>query len=145
MRTQGACAGFLGYTGTTSNRRDGDGKTPKDVFWMRQGFGTSKDPGLKPQRWTKVTGKHVWIDDSKSTHHNTMRTSGRSEKLNNTGSYKYAQVISYNEKRTPKKGSAVVLQRNTGKNTAGCVSMYEASLVKGLRWEKSKDVQIAIH
>src|SRR5699024_6213761 len=46
----------------------------------------------------------------------------------------------------PGKGSAIFLHANTeSMKTAGCVSMYESSLVKTMEWEGATKTQIAIH
>lgn len=146
-RDGGAYAGLVGKTGTATKKREGDGKTPRGVYWMRGGFGTSKNPGLKHQRYTKVTKKTVWVDSSASKYYNTMRPSGKSEKLYQRGPYRHAQVIGYNEKRAKGKGSAIFLHRRTSASnyTMGCVAVYDSSLVKLMKWQISKDVQIAIH
>ncbi|WP_291793361.1 hypothetical protein [Brevibacterium sp.] len=151
VRDNTSYTGHLGYNGVTSKKREGDGKTPAGVFWMRGGFGTSKNPGLDHQKWTTVTKDHVWVDGkaSKAQGYNTMqrRSKGyRGEALHQTGPYKYAQVIGYNEERTPGKGSAIFLHKHTASGTtAGCVSLSEKSLVKTLKWQKSADVQMVIH
>lgn len=150
VRDSGPYKARLGYNGTTSSKREGDGKTPKGVFWMRDGFGTSANPGLK-KTWTKVTRDHVWVDGTatKAQGYNTMQLKSKGykgESLYQPKPYKYAQVIGYNEARTPGKGSAIFLHANTeSMKTAGCVSMYEASLVKAMEWEGSTKTQIVIH
>lgn len=150
VRDSGPYEARLGYNGTTTDKREGDGKTPKGVFWMREGFGTSADPGLN-RTWTKVTRDHVWVDGSatKAQGYNTMQLKSEGfegESLYQPKPYKYAQVIGYNEARTPGKGSAIFLHANTtAMKTAGCVSMYESSLVKALKWEGSTKTQIVIH
>ncbi|MFP3394746.1 hypothetical protein SB749_00265 [Brevibacterium sp. SIMBA_078] len=150
VRDSGPYKARLGYNGTTSSKREGDGKTPKGVFWMRDGFGTSANPGLgKP--WTKVTRDHVWVDGdaTKAEGYNTMQLKSEGyegESLYQPKPYKYAQVIGYNEARTPGKGSAIFLHANAeSMKTAGCVSMYEASLVKAMKWEGTTKTQILIH
>lgn len=141
----------FGYNGVTAKKKEGDGKTPKGVFTMRAGFGTSGNPGLSTQKWTKVTKDHVWVDGnaSKAKGYNTMKRKSdgyKGEALYQPKPYKSAQVIGYNEARTAGKGSAIFLHANTNSmKTAGCVSMYQASLVKAMKWQKSKDVQIKIH
>ena len=150
VRDQGPYKARLGYNGTTADKREGDGKTPQGVFWMREGFGTSSDPGLQ-KSWTKVTRDHVWVDGdaTRAEGYNTMQLKSEGytgESLYQPKPYKYAQVIGYNEARTPGKGSAIFLHANTeSMKTAGCVSMYESSLVKTMKWEGATKTQIAIH
>lgn len=148
VRDSGPLKARLGFNGTTTDKREGDGKTPKGVFWMRDGFGTSANPGLG-KAWTKVTRDHVWVEATKAEGYNTMQRKSEGfegESLYQPKPYKYAQVIGYNEARTPGKGSAIFLHANTeSMKTAGCVSMYESSLVKAMRWEGSTPTQILIH
>lgn len=150
VRDSGPYKARLGSDGTTSSKSEGDGKTPKGVFWMRDGFGTSANPGLQ-KAWTKVTRDHVWVDGdaTKAEGYNTMQLKSEGyegESLYQPKPYKYAQVIGYNEARTPGKGSAIFLHANTeSMKTAGCVSMYESSLVKAMKWEGSTETQILIH
>ncbi|SDS74943.1 L,D-peptidoglycan transpeptidase YkuD, ErfK/YbiS/YcfS/YnhG family [Brevibacterium siliguriense] len=140
----------FGYNGTTTRKREGDGKTPRGTYWMRNGFGTAKNPGLG-KSWTKATRDHVWVDGkaSKARGYNTMQRKSRGyrgETLYQPKPYKYAQVIGYNEARTPGKGSAIFLHANTkSMKTAGCISLYEASLKKVMRWEGATKTQIVIH
>lgn len=141
----------FGYNGVTAKKKEGDGKTPAGTFWMRDGFGTSGNPGLKDHKWTKVTKDHVWVDGNatKAGGYNTMKRKSdgyKGEALYQPKPYKYAQVIGYNEARTPGKGSAIFLHANTASmKTAGCVSMYEASLVKALKWQNGTKTQMVIH
>lgn len=150
VRDGGAYAGKLGYNGITSKKREGDGKTPAGVYWLRDGFGTSKNPGLS-KKWTKVTRDHVWVDGkaSKAKGYNTMKRKSkgyRGESLYQPKPYKYSQVIGYNEARKAGKGSAIFLHANTkSMKTAGCVSMYEKSLVKAMKWQGKTKTQIVIH
>lgn len=150
IRDKGPYGARLGYAGTTANKREGDGKTPKGVFWMRNGFGTASNPGLR-KSWTKVTRDHVWVDGkaTKKGGYNTMQRKSkgyRGEALYQPKPYKYAQVIGYNEARTPGKGSAIFLHANTASmKTAGCVSMYESQLVTTMKWQSTTATQILIH
>lgn len=139
----------LGVNGISSKKREGDGKTPSGVYWMRDGFGTSGNPGLK-RDYTKVTRDHVWVDGnaSKKNGYNTMQRKSKGykgESLYQPKPYKNAQVIGYNEKRTAGKGSAIFLHANTtSKKTAGCVSLYQSSLVKFMKWQGKTSTQIVI-
>ena len=56
--------------------------------------------------------------------------------------YNYAQVIGYNEARKPGLGSAIFLHLDTGRATAGCVSLPSGPLLKLLRWEKPGAVMV---
>ena len=138
----GPYAGHVGSHGVSSAKREGDLKTPAGVFPLRGGFGIYANPGLA-MGWFRVDARDVWVDDSKSSLYNThQRTpaSGRwtsAEPLDNAPVYNYAQVIGYNEARTPGRGSAIFLHVDHGSGTAGCVSVPTSSLLAILRWERA--------
>jgi L,D-peptidoglycan transpeptidase YkuD (ErfK/YbiS/YcfS/YnhG family) len=132
----------IGYNGVVSPtyKREGDGRTPAGVYWLRNGFGALANPGLG-RPWTVVGSNHYWVDDSRSAYYNTMQlgpANGRwtsAERLLNRPAYDYAQVIGYNEARVPYRGSAIFLHVGTGGATAGCVSVSASALVALLRWQ----------
>jgi L,D-peptidoglycan transpeptidase YkuD (ErfK/YbiS/YcfS/YnhG family) len=137
----GPYSGHVGLRGVSSTKREGDLKTPAGVFPLRGGFGIYGNPGLD-LGWFRVDSRDVWVDDSKSSLYNThQRTpaSGRwtsAEPLDNAPSYNYAQVIGYNEARTPGRGSAIFLHVDHGSGTAGCVSVPTSHLLSIFRWER---------
>lgn len=141
--------GHVGRNGVSANKREGDLKTPAGVFPLRGGFGAHANPGLRIGSWLRVDSQDVWVDDSGSGLYNThQRTpaNGRwdsAEKLLNQPAYNYAQVIGYNENRTPGLGSAIFLHVDKGGGTAGCVSLPTQALLAVLRWERA-GVVIAI-
>jgi L,D-peptidoglycan transpeptidase YkuD (ErfK/YbiS/YcfS/YnhG family) len=138
----GPYSGRVGYNGVVSaaSKREGDGRTPAGVYWLRNGFGALGNPGLA-RPWTVVGANHVWVDDSRSAYYNTMQlgpANGRwahAEKLLNRPAYDYAQAVAYNDARVPYAGSAIFLHVSTGGATAGCVSVPATALVSLFRWE----------
>jgi L,D-peptidoglycan transpeptidase YkuD (ErfK/YbiS/YcfS/YnhG family) len=144
LQALGPYSGRVGYNGVISAaaKREGDGRTPAGLYWLRNGFGALANPGL-PRPWTVVTANHVWVDDSRSRYYNTMQlepAGGRwtsAEELLNRPAYDYAQAIAYNDARTPYAGSAIFLHVGTGGATAGCVSVPATALVALLRWQGS--------
>jgi L,D-peptidoglycan transpeptidase YkuD (ErfK/YbiS/YcfS/YnhG family) len=134
--------GHVGRNGVSWSKREGDLKTPAGTFPLRGGFGARANPGL-PQGWFRVDSSDVWVDDSQSSLYNTHQrkpVDGRwtsAENLLNMPAYNYAQVIGYNESRTPGKGSAIFFHVDTGGGTAGCVSLPTSSLLAVLRWERA--------
>ncbi len=139
----GPYAGHVGANGVSSAKREGDLRTPAGVFPLRGGFGARSDPGLRIGSWLRVDSRDVWVDDSASDLYNTHQRSpanGRwssAEKLLTTPAYDYAQVIGYNEARTPGRGSAIFLHVDLGHGTAGCVSLPTGALLAVLRWERA--------
>ncbi|WP_460461214.1 L,D-transpeptidase family protein [Angustibacter peucedani] len=139
----GPFAGHVGKNGVSSAKREGDLRTPAGVFPLRGGFGANGDPGLRVGSWLRVDAQDVWVDDASSDLYNThQRTPARgrwdsAEKLLNTPAYSYAQVIGYNEGRTPGRGSAIFLHVDLGHGTAGCVSLPTGPLLQVMRWERA--------
>ena len=135
--------GHVGRNGVSAAKREGDLRTPAGVFPLRGGFGAYANPGLRLGSWLQVDAQDVWVDDSASSLYNThQRTpvNGRwasAEKLLNQPAYNYAQVIGYNEARTPGRGSAIFLHVDKGAGTAGCVSLPTGPLLAVLRWERA--------
>ena len=134
--------GHVGLNGVTWSKREGDLKTPAGTFPLRGGFGVQGSPGLA-QGWFRVDSADVWVDDSGSSLYNThQRTpaNGRwssAEKLLKVPAYNYAQVIGYNEARTPGRGSAIFFHVDLGHGTAGCVSLPTSALLSVFRWERA--------
>lgn len=137
----GPYSGHVGLHGVSSSKREGDLKTPGGVFPLRGGFGIYGNPGLD-LGWFRVDSRDVWVDDSKSSLYNTHQRTpagGRwtsAEPLDNAPVYNYAQVIGYNEARTPGRGSAIFLHVDHGSGTAGCVSVPTSHLLSIFRWER---------
>jgi L,D-peptidoglycan transpeptidase YkuD (ErfK/YbiS/YcfS/YnhG family) len=140
---RGPYAGHVGRNGVAAPgaKREGDGKTPYGAYPMRGGFGIYANPGLAAS-WLVTTWRDVWVDDSRSSLYNThqrLPVNGRwasAEKMRLSPAYNYAQVIGYNERRTPWRGSAIFLHVDQGRGTAGCVSLPTSSLLAVLRWQK---------
>ncbi|MFI7586441.1 L,D-transpeptidase [Spongisporangium articulatum] len=138
----GPWSGRVGAHGVAAagQKREGDLRTPTGTFPLRSGFGTAPDPGVRIG-WFRVGRRDVWVDDPASRLYNSHRRAparGRwdsAEKLH-VRAYRFAQVIGYNEAAVPGRGSAIFLHVDTGRATAGCVSLPKAALVRLLRWEQ---------
>jgi len=138
----GPYAGHVGLNGVSAAKREGDLRTPAGTFPLRGGFGVYGNPGLA-MGWFVVGSADVWVDDPASALYNTHQrkpANGRwssAENLLNRPAYNYAQVIGYNEARTPGRGSAIFLHVDLGGGTAGCVSLPTGPLLTVLRWERA--------
>jgi L,D-peptidoglycan transpeptidase YkuD (ErfK/YbiS/YcfS/YnhG family) len=140
---KGPYVGHVGVKGVAAPgaKREGDGKTPYGSYPMRGGFGIYANPGLASS-WLRTSWRDVWVDDSRSRLYNThqlLPVHGRwtsAEAMRVSPAYNYAQVIGYNERRTPGRGSAIFLHVDRGRGTAGCVSLPASSLLAVLRWQK---------
>jgi L,D-peptidoglycan transpeptidase YkuD (ErfK/YbiS/YcfS/YnhG family) len=133
--------GHVGQRGVSWSKREGDLATPAGTYPLRGGFGIYSNPGLRGT-WFTTSSSDVWVDDSGSSLYNTHQRTpangrwSRAEALRKSPAYNYAQVIGYNESRTPGKGSAIFLHVDLGHGTAGCVSVPGSALVALLRWER---------
>ena len=136
----------VGYHGIAAPgaKREGDGRTPSGTFGFPFFFGVDANPGVSfPYR--RATTVDYWDDDSSSPRYNewvdaATANPGRSpEPMHNVPAYNYGAVIDYNLARTPGLGSAIFLHVSTGGDTAGCVSLPQADLLKVLRWLKPAD------
>ncbi len=139
---QGPYAGHVGRNGVAAPgaKREGDGRTPYGSYPMRGGFGIYANPGLAS--WLVTSSRDVWVDDSRSALYNTRQRTpvnfrwSSAERLRLSPPYNYAQVIGYNERRVPGRGSAIFLHVDQARGTAGCVSLSTSSLVAVMRWQK---------
>ncbi len=142
---------YLGRNGITSNKSEGDGKTPSGVYTLGQAFGVASDPG-STRSYLKLTSNYYWVDDSTSKYYNqlvdiskvTKDWSSAEHLIDYTSAYKYAIAINYNTACTPYKGSAIFLHCSTGSTTSGCVAVSESNMIKILQSLKS-DTRIYIH
>ena len=142
VRALGPYRGHVGRAGVApaGAKREGDGRTPRGTFALRGGFGTAAAPGTA-LHWMRVTARDVWVDDPRSRLYNThqvlpARGRWRSAERLRIAAYEYAQVIGYNEARRPGLGSAIFLHVDTGRPTAGCVSLPRSALLRVLRWQR---------
>lgn len=127
---------YIGKTGLSANKKEGDMLTPIGYFDIPYAFGNLPDPGSRLP-YIKVTPADYYVDDPLSPSYNTWVNTDRSER--NFGSaehlsdirpeYDYAALIDYNHECVPGNGSAVFLHC-TGKNpyTAGCVAIDHADM-----------------
>ena len=66
---------FIGKNGLTTNKVEGDGKTPKGVFKLGLVFGTHnrKDIKLNPNiKYTEINENLYWVDDIFSKYYNQL-------------------------------------------------------------------------
>ncbi len=142
---------YVGKNGVTSNKIQGDYKTPAGVYTLGQAFGVASDPG-STRSYLKVNQYHYWVGDSSSKYYNQLVDSRETGIVWNDAehlidypvAYKYAIAIDYNTSQIPNKGSAIFLHCSTGGSTAGCVSVSESYMVTILKSLKS-DTRIYIH
>jgi L,D-peptidoglycan transpeptidase YkuD (ErfK/YbiS/YcfS/YnhG family) len=135
-----AMPAHIGRAGFSTDKREGDDKTPAGIFGFNTMFGQHANPGGLKYSYRRTDASSVWVDDVTSPFYNTWQENAalKGEHLNSTGfaaTYGYAVDISYNESPVVAgKGSAIFLHVSDGNGTAGCVSLPQADLLDVLRW-----------
>ena len=127
----------IGKKGTTSNKIEGDLKTPKGTY----SIGTlyyRKDKIYKVDTKIKkipIKRNMYWCNDTKSKYYNKLINSYQNvtfEKMfRNDGKYDLVIVINYNTKEIiKKKGSAIFLHlTNNYQKTEGCVALKKKDML----------------
>ncbi|MBQ1417025.1 MAG: L,D-transpeptidase family protein, partial [Selenomonas sp.] len=130
--------GFIGKNGL-GKVQEGDNKTPVGTFHFTKAFGIAPDPGCAIP-YKQVDDNIYWSGDGRpGMHYNEMVDIRQYPSLNKKDSehiidynphYIYCLNISYNEKGTPGKGSAIFLHCLGDKKpyTGGCVAIPEAKM-----------------
>mgnify|MGYP000897077558 len=126
----------IGKAGKTTNKIEGDKKTPKGIFTLGDLFYRS-DKKNKPQsnlKCIKINKNMGWCDDtrSKKNYNKLIKVSGKTnlkyEKLfRNDSIYDYLIPINYNTNQTSLgKGSAIFIHLTKNyKKTLGCIALKE--------------------
>lgn len=129
-------ASIVGRGGITSEKAEGDGRTPAGTYGFTMAFGLKDDPGsVLP--YHKIVKGDYWVDDSASAYYNklvntstTPRTWNSAENLAAASPYyDYALALDYNQDCVPGKGSAIFLHCFTASadnGSAGCIRLPEA-------------------
>ena len=121
----------IGKKGLTSNKKEGDLKTPKGIYSIGPLF-FRKDKYTKPQtklKKIKITKKMGWCDDINHKNYNKLITVNRKvkhEKLFRKDiNYDLLIPINYNTKKVIKnKGSAIFIHLTKNyKKTQGCIAL----------------------
>ena len=127
----------IGKNGTTSNKIEGDKKTPKGIFSLGPVF-YRKDriknlvTKLKKREINKKMG---WCDDIKSKNYNKLikvnNKIGHEKLFKKKTNYDVLIPIEYNTKKTKKnKGSAIFIHLTKNyKKTLGCIALKKNDLL----------------
>lgn len=135
-----SCSARVGKNGITSNKREGDGKTPTGIYSFGQAFGVAGNPGTS-RGWLQVNNNHYWVDDVNSPYYNKLvdasqtgiQWSSAEHLIGYPTAYKYAIAVNYNTACTPGAGSAIFLHCSTGGSTAGCISVSQVNMIRILQ------------
>jgi D-alanyl-D-alanine dipeptidase len=146
--------GCIGLKGFSSNKIEGDNKTPIGAFKIGTCFSKTSNlaTGLD---FYKFDSKDVWVDDSNSKYYNTHQrepVNGRWKSAENfskmkNGVYDVFFSIEYNTVRTKNKGSAIFFHIANAKAqikyTNGCVATDKSNLLTIVKWlDKDKSPMI---
>jgi len=130
---------YLGKNGVTSQKKEGDGKTPLGVFELGAILSTQQNitntNGLK---YMHITPNMYWIDDYKSKYYNKLVDILEVKKDWNSAEhlidypiqYEYLIEIKTNPNNIPKKGSAIFLHCSNNESTAGCIAIDKGNMIK---------------
>jgi L,D-peptidoglycan transpeptidase YkuD (ErfK/YbiS/YcfS/YnhG family) len=124
---RGRANGFVGRSGASRVKKEGDGRTPTGFFSFGAAFGVAHDPGSTTP-YTRLEDGDLWVDDPKSKHYNKWVKRGSTEQdwssaedlSKDAVAYKYAIAINYNTDPVIKgSGSAVFLHCPTNRPRRG--------------------------
>jgi len=120
----------VGKNGLKSNKKEGDGSTPKGLYNLKKLYFREDRVGIPK---CKIMRKNIkknmaWCDDPLHKKYNEeIKTYNKKLKENlyrADHGYDYLISISHNEQKVPYKGSAVFVHlTNNYKPTAGCVAL----------------------
>jgi len=157
----GPWSGYVGYSGVSADKSEGDGKTPIGVFGISSTFyGNGPNPGVHGAYHALVCGDW-WDEDPQSPEYNTFQhvacgttpafavgSEGSGSELlwKETTAYQSFAFVEYNAGPIiAGKGSAIFVHDNVGGPTNGCVSLPPSDLDALLRWlEPAQSPHIAI-
>ena len=130
---------YIGINGITSEKKEGDGKTPLGEFELGIALGTHPmDKLKKTKNYKQITENMYWVDDLKSKFYNKLVDTLSIEKDWNSAEhlidypieYEYLIEIKANPKNIKGKGSAIFLHCSNNKPTAGCVAVDKKIMKK---------------
>lgn len=123
-------------------KREGDGKTPSGIYYLKMTFGYDTDIRTK-MPYRQALANDIWVDDPQADDYNRWTTIQETKAASyelmkrEDNQYKYGIVIEYNTDMIIKgNGSAIFLHIWKGKDipTAGCVAVSEEDIIKILGW-----------
>jgi L,D-peptidoglycan transpeptidase YkuD (ErfK/YbiS/YcfS/YnhG family) len=135
----------VGRNGLSTDRHEGDGTTPLGTFgFLPTMYGVAANPGVR-YRYHQLVCGDWWDADPASRTYNRFRHvacnakppfAAASEPLwRYPSAYRHFVALDFNTKPVgPGRGSAMFLHADTGRATAGCVSIALPHLVQTLRW-----------
>lgn len=133
---------FIGINGMTTEKREGDGKTPEGQFELGIAFGThSKEEINEDIEYIEINENLYWVDDVKSRYYNQLVDITKIQKdwesaehlIEYPKQYEYAIEIKTNIDNIPNKGSAIFLHCSTNSPTSGCIAIEKEKMIDILK------------
>ena len=132
--------GIAGTNGISTQKSEGDKKTPEGVFNAMFAFGLKDNPGSILD-YRKIGDGDYWVDDSNSTYYNKWVNISNVNKDWNSAEnlksaspfYNYALALNYNTEAVPGKGSAIFIhctKTDNDTSSAGCIRIPEEYMKK---------------
>ena len=132
---------FLGRNGVTTNKKEGDLKTPIGTFNLGIAFGTHDIQKEFQIQYIQINENLYWVDDVSSKYYNQLvdeknvsKDWKSAEHLSDyQKQYEYAIEIKTNPENVPGNGSAIFLHCSVQKPTAGCVAIEKEKMLEILK------------
>lgn len=132
---------FIGENGTTTQKEEGDKKTPIGEFELGMAFGMHNRDTLKLDsniKYVQLTDSMYWVSDYNSKYYNEFVDIKETKKewteaehlIQYKIQYEYAIEIKINQHNIPKKGSATFIHCDINKPTAGCIAMKKEKVIE---------------
>lgn len=120
----------VGKKGFNFNKKEGDYTTPKGLFSLRKLYFRKDRVGIPKCRiYKKIIKRNMaWCDDPKNKNYNKeIKVTNKNYKeilYRKDHKYDFIISISHNEKKIPRKGSAIFIHLTDNyKPTAGCIAL----------------------
>ena len=145
---------YIGENGVTSNKKEGDRKTPLGEFELGIILGTHPQEEVQEKinlKYSQINENMYWVDDINSKYYNQLVDITKVQKDWNSAEhlidypvqYEYLAEIKTNPENIPGSGSAVFLHCSKGNSTKGCIAVKKEIMEKIIRYI-DKDTKIII-
>ncbi len=137
----------IGKGGLTTQKIEGDLKTPIGSFALKKAFGFTDKPKFLKMPYTKIGKTTFCIDDPASCHYNTITTTLKSDwksaeiMADYPIQYEYGLVIESNV------GSCLFIHiwKEENHPTAGCIALAKEHMLQILKWiDKAKNPHLIV-
>ena len=146
---------YIGKNGVTTEKKEGDGKTPLGEFELGRILGTPPKEAIDNRgnvQYLQITKDMYWVDDSKSKYYNQLVDITKVRKDWNSAEhlidypiqYEYIIEIKTNPHNIPQKGSAIFLHCTKGEPTQGCIAV-DRKIMQKLITIVNEQTKIEIH